>query len=98
MDQERVIRILQSHAPELQAEGVVHLRVFGSVARGEESSNSDVDILADFDSSKSFTLVGIGRLQSRLTELLGVEVDLSSPQWLREPIRNRVLREAVLAF
>lgn len=98
MDKGSVVVILQRHAPELKAAGVVHLRVFGSVARGEASSRSDVDILADFDRSKRFTLVSVGRLQNRLTELLGVNVDLSSPEWLRESVRERALREAVLAF
>lgn len=98
MDQDRVIVILREHAPELMAAGVVHLRVFGSVSRGEATAKSDVDLLADFDKTKRVTLVSVGRLQSRLTDLLGTRVDLSSPEWLREPVRKRALREAVLAF
>jgi hypothetical protein len=72
--------------------------VFGSVARGDASPDSDVDILADLDESKRFTLVTLGRLESHLSDLLGVKVDLSSPDWMREPIRERVLREAVRVF
>jgi predicted nucleotidyltransferase len=98
MEKDRVIVILRKHAPELKAAGVVHLRVFGSVARGEASPDSDVDLLADFDKSKRFTLVTVGNLESRLADLLGVKVDLSSPDWMRESVRNRVLQEAVLAF
>jgi predicted nucleotidyltransferase len=98
MDKERVIGILREHAPELQAAGVVHLRVFGSVARGEDSPDSDVDLLADFDRSRRLTLVTVGRLESRLGDLLGAKVDLSSPEWMRESVRDRVLREAAVAF
>jgi len=98
MEKDRVIVILREHAPELKAAGVVHLRVFGSVARGESSPDSDVDLLADFDKSRRFTLVTVGRLESRLADLLGVKVDLSSPDWMRKSVRNRVLQEAVLAF
>lgn len=98
MDTNRVIVILQNHAPELKAAGIVHLRVFGSVARGEASSQSDVDLLADFDKSRRFTLVSVGRIQSRLTEMLGTQVDLSSSEWMRESARKKALREAVLAF
>jgi predicted nucleotidyltransferase len=98
MEKDRVIVILREHAPELKDAGVVHLRVFGSVARGEASSNSDVDLLADFDKSRRFTLVTLGGLESRLTDLLGVKVDLSSPEWMRESIRERVLQEALLVF
>jgi hypothetical protein len=98
MDRDRIIVILQEHAPELKAAGVAHLRVFGSVARGEASPESDVDLMADFDQSKRVTLVTLGRLESHLGDLLGVKVDLSSADWMREPVRRQALREAVLAF
>jgi predicted nucleotidyltransferase len=98
MNSDQVIAKLRQHAPELREAGVVHLRVFGSVARGETSVESDIDLLADFDKSRRLTLVTVGRLQSRLTDLLGVNVDLSSEEWMKEPIRKRALREAVLAF
>jgi predicted nucleotidyltransferase len=97
-EKDRVIVILREHAPELRDAGVMHLRVFGSVARGDNSSNSDIDLLADFDRSRRLTLVTVGRLESRLADLLGVKVDLSSPEWMRESIRERVLKEAVLVF
>jgi predicted nucleotidyltransferase len=98
MDKHSVIMILREHEPELKAAGIVHLRVFGSVARDEASSLSDVDLMAEFDKSKRLTLVKIGSLQNRLTDLLGARVELSSPEWMREPVRSIALREAVLAF
>jgi uncharacterized protein len=98
MDRQRVIGILRAHEPELRAAGVVHLRVFGSVARDEASAASDVDLLAEFDKSKRLTLVKIGSLESRLGDLLGTRVELSAPEWMREPVRSKALREAVLAF
>jgi predicted nucleotidyltransferase len=93
-----VVLRLREHKEELQAAGIVHLSVFGSVARGEATSASDVDLLADFDKSKRMTLVKIGSLQGRLTELLGVHVDLSSPEWMREPAKSRALSEAIRVF
>jgi predicted nucleotidyltransferase len=95
---DQVIAKLRQHAPELKAAGIVHLRVFGSVTRGETSAVSDIDLLADFDKSRRLTLVTVERLQSRLTDLLGVNVDLSAEEWMREPLRKQALREAVLAF
>ena len=65
MEKDRVLAILREHAPELMDAGVMHLRVFGSVARGDASSCSDVDLLADFDKSRRLTLVTLGGLESR---------------------------------
>lgn len=98
MDKEKILEILRDHAPELREAGLIHLRLFGSVARGHANPRSDIDLLADFDPSKPITLVTLGRLESDLTALLGTNVDLSSPDWMREPIRKQALQEAVVAF
>lgn len=98
MNKEQVIAKLREHEPELKAAGIVRLAVFGSVARGDNSPQSDVDLLADFDKTKHYTLLTMGRIENRLADLLGTRVDLSSPDWLKESIRNQVLREAVDAF
>ena len=98
MDKLQVIKLLRAHENELREAGIVHLRIFGSVARGEASSESDVDLMAEFEKSKRLTLVKIGTLQNRLTDLLGAPVELSSSEWMLEPVRASALREAVLAF
>jgi len=98
MDKEVILATLRKHAPELKAAGLAHLRVFGSVVRGEASSQSDIDLLADFEPSSPITLVTMGSLQSRLADLLGANVDLSSADWMKDPVRNEALQEAVLAF
>jgi predicted nucleotidyltransferase len=54
--------------------------------------------MADFDKSKPITLLTVGRLESRLGDLLGVKVDLSSADWMKEPVRKQAQREAVIAF
>src|SRR5271170_2816076 len=98
MDKLHIIETLRNHSTELKAAGVVHLRVFGSVARDEASAYSDVDVMVDFDNSRLQTLVTVGHLQSRLTDMLGHQVDLSSSDWMKEPVRTHALREALLAF
>jgi predicted nucleotidyltransferase len=98
VDQENILSVLRDHAPELREAGLVHLRVFGSVARNQANDKSDIDLLADFDRSKQITLVTLGSLESRLSMLLGMKVELSSPDWMKEPIRARAMQEAVVAF
>jgi predicted nucleotidyltransferase len=89
---------LRSREAELRAAGVVHMSVFGSVARDEASADSDVDLMAEFDRSRRRTLVTMGRLQSDLSDWLGVKVDLSDAGKVAESVRQRVLNEAVIAF
>jgi predicted nucleotidyltransferase len=98
LDRENILSVLRDHAPELREAGLIHLRVFGSVARNQANDKSDIDLLADFDRSKQITLVTLGSLESRLSMLLGMKVELSSPDWMKEPIRSRAVQEAVVAF
>jgi len=98
VDTDRILAILRSHAPELQAAGLAHLRLFGSVARGEATPHSDIDLLADFDPGARISLLTLSGLRIRLSDLLGAEVDLSSSAWLKEPVRARADREAVRVF
>ena len=70
-----------------------HVRIFGSVARGEDADNSDIDLLVDFDSGVGLVdLVGLGR---ELTELLGADVDVVPGDALKPGLRDRVLAEAI---
>jgi predicted nucleotidyltransferase len=98
MDRNEVILRLREHEADLRAAGVVKLAVFGSVARGDNSPGSGVDLLAEFDKSRQHTLLTMGRLELQLADWLGAKVDLASPDWLKDPIRERVLKEAVVAF
>lgn len=98
MKRDEVVSKLRAHEAELRAAGILRIAVFGSVARGDNSPDSDVDLLADFDKSKHYTLLTVGRLESRLADLLGTRVDLSSPDWLKESIKSRALQEVVVAF
>jgi len=56
------------------AHGVTNLRVFGSVARGQDGPDSDVDLLADLPPGMG--LLGLGRVQADLEDILGTRVDL----------------------
>src|SRR5271157_2580978 len=98
MDKEQIVSKLREHEPELRSAGVVHLLVFGSVARGEASPDSDVDLMGEFDRSKRLTLLDLNSLELFLSEILRARVDLSDRTMLKGPIRMRAEREAVLAF
>jgi len=98
MDNGAVLRTLRLHEPELKAAGIVHLRLFGSMARGEATDQSDVDLMADLDRTRRLTLVGMVHIENRLSDLLGARVDLSFSDSIKEAVRERALHEAILAF
>jgi uncharacterized protein len=68
--------------------GISNLCVFGSVARGEDRPDSDVDLLADFPPELS--LFGLSRLEAELEGILGTRVDLIPAADLKPGVRERV--------
>ncbi len=71
---------------------VSNVRIFGSVARGEENDASDIDFLVHIEPEAGFS---IGGLYWRLEELLGCPVDVVSDNSLHPVIRDKILQEAV---
>lgn len=68
-------------------------RVFGSVARGDDTEGSDLDLLVDPIDGRT-TLVSLVRIKRELEQALGVRADVATPHSLRAEIRQRVLTEA----
>lgn len=73
--------------------GVSNVRIFGSVARGDDRDGSDVDLLVDAIPDVT-TLFDIIRIRRDAETLLGVPVDIRTPEDIHESFRNRVLAEA----
>jgi predicted nucleotidyltransferase len=76
------------------ASGAMDIRVFGSVARGEEGERSDIDFLVSLKPGRS--LLDLARLELQLEKLLGHPVDVVTINGLREPIRSTAVRESML--
>ena len=94
MRRDEVVRILREHREELGRKfGVQSLILFGSVARDQARSTSDVDLLVEFNRPTGY--FGLVRLQLFLEQLLGCTVDLGTPGSLRPTMRQRIDREAI---
>lgn len=82
----QIIALAYSH-------GARNVRVFGSIARGQATPESDLDLVVDFDIGRS--LLDHGALIMDLEEALGCRVDVVSSRGMRERFRERVLADAV---
>lgn len=74
---------------------VIQLGIFGSYQRGEQTETSDVDILVEFEPNFRFGLLTFCELENRLSELLGLKVDLVMKDSLKPKIGENILREII---
>jgi predicted nucleotidyltransferase len=81
----------------LAARGVRNVRLFGSLARGEDDPQSDIDLLVELDGNPSpgMELMTVLGLSEELSQLLGTRVDVVTIQALRPELREVALAEAV---
>jgi len=90
-----ILDILKAHRDELQAMHVRSLMLFGSVARNEATTTSDVDVLVQF--GEPVGLFHFIRVRRRLAELLDRPVDLVTLDALRDDMRMAILKDAIRA-
>lgn len=98
MTREQVLARLREHEAELKAAGVVRLSLFGSTARGDRRPDSDIDLVAAFDSSRRISLLDVAGIEIQLSELLGQPVDLVEEGTLKPRVQRSVEAEALRAF
>jgi predicted nucleotidyltransferase len=84
---EEILQIAAKH-------GAFNVRVFGSVARGEETENSDIDFLIDYDINQISAWFPVGLIND-LEDLLHRQVDVVSAKSLHYFIKDKVLSEAI---
>jgi uncharacterized protein len=94
-----VLRLLRQNRADLEKAGIRHAEIFGSVARGEDTPNSDVDILVDLDPELVDDLFAYSRMQRMLQNLVGRPVDIARKGRPRSPEMNaEIARDAVHAY
>lgn len=93
----RPSRVFEKHRSEIRSIALRHrvseVRVFGSVLHGDDTEESDLDLLVDPTSET--TMMDIGAIRFELRQLMGIEVDVLTPKALPDSFRNKVLAEAV---
>jgi predicted nucleotidyltransferase len=86
----RIIKYLKAYGPE-------RIGIFGSFARNENTSESDIDILVKFQNT--LTLIQIARIHRELSQILGMKVDLvTEPSLKNERLRKQIYRDLQIIF
>lgn len=74
------------------------LSIFGSTLRDDFTPESDVDVLIEFEPAARVGLIGLAQIENELSRLLGRRADVNTVGSLSPYFRDRVLREAEIAY
>jgi predicted nucleotidyltransferase len=98
VERERVLAALRDEAHRLRGLGITQLSLFGSMARGEIDSSSDVDLLVEIDPASHFSLFELVDLQETLETMLGRPTHFAFASKLRPWLREEILQEAISIY
>lgn len=93
---EKIYQTLKEYLPQLKEEyQIKQLGIFGSYVRGEQTKNSDLDILIEFNPEARFGLITFCQLENKLSEKLGKKVDLVMKNSLKPYLGKNILKEVI---
>ena len=95
---DRIVTALLGVRPRLEAKGVRHSALFGSVARGDDGADSDVDVVLDLDPAAHVDLFELASMYLLLTTELAREVDIVTRRTLRPERHAEILGDLFDVF
>jgi uncharacterized protein len=98
MTRQDAIASLKQQAGALKALGATGLYLFGSTARDDAGSESDLDLFIDYDRSSRFSLVELVGIKQHLERRLGVQVDVTTRDSLDPALKDRIEASAERVF
>ena len=98
MNREEALNTLRRSEGALRARGVAHAALFGSMARGDDRPDSDVDILIEFDPDAHVTVFDYVGVKEYIASLFLQPVDVIDREALKPHLRRPSARDAVYAF
>lgn len=98
MNSADVIATLRQSESDLRARGVTHAALFGSVARGAERPDSDIDVMVEIDPDAALTLFDYVELKEYISALFDRPVDVVNRSALKPHVRSAALADAIDVF
>ncbi|MGD1037532.1 MAG: nucleotidyltransferase domain-containing protein [Roseiarcus sp.] len=98
MDRQTIIATLRANEAALRARGVAHAALFGSRARGDNRSDSDIDIMIEIAPEAPIGVFEYVEITQYLADLFPARVDVSNRRKLKPFVRPSAEREALHAF
>jgi uncharacterized protein len=98
MNRDEIIEKLKEREADLRAQGVAHAALFGSVARGDDRPDSDIDILVDLDPAIVVTIFDYAGVKDFIADMFDRPVDVVSRESLKPRLRPKATADAIYAF
>jgi predicted nucleotidyltransferase len=98
MDKHDIIARLKENEAALRAQGVAHAALFGSVARGDQRPDSDIDIMIELDPAARVTMFDYVDIKEYIESLFQGRVDVVNRDGLKPFVRPRAASDAIYAF
>ena len=98
MDKNRIIATLLENRAELERQGVLHAALFGSMARGDATAESDIDIMIETDPEARHTVYDYVGIKDYIAGLFDMKVDVVNRRGLKPRVEPSVLADAIDAF
>ena len=98
MKRDEIIRKLKEREIDLRAQGVTHAALFGSLARGDERPDSDIDIMIELDPAARVTMFDYVDIKEYIEALFSEPVDVVNRDGLKPLVRPQATADAIYAF
>jgi uncharacterized protein len=98
MNTAEALETLRRFERALRGRGVSHAALFGSLARGDNRSDSDIDIMVEFDPAARITVFDYGEIKEYIAGLFDQPVDVVNREGVKSYIRPAALADAIYAF